>query len=169
MKKLIPVLLYIIFAGSYVFAKPCECAYREFIFFEQRRAAVLSALNLNDEQQACLEEFYRKNASYYQNKLCELEKEIKKLILLENSCACHEDICVQKNIVEALKSDINKYIKEENKEFKKILNHSQRSKFSMMQKLAKNDWKKELYPKDYYKKNPQMQKFGNEYANCPQK
>lgn len=60
-----------------------------------------------------------------------------------------------------LKKDIKNLQKQETKEFKKCLNHDQRSKYSMIKKLERKARKNSLHKKNYYKSNPQMRPFGN--------
>ncbi len=65
--------------------------------------------------------------------------------------------CEQSQYLELFK---NNEIKE--KEFKKHLTRAQRSKLSMIKKLARLERKRLKHKKNYYVKNPQMQKFGDE-------
>ena len=53
------------------------------------------------------------------------------------------------------------------KEFKNILTRQQRSKYLTIKKIMKREAKKSKHPKNYYTKNPQMQRFGDECMLCP--
>ena len=63
------------------------------------------------------------------------------------------------------KKEIKAIVKNENKQFKKILDRQQRSKLKMIQKLQKKSINDLDNKKDYYKSNPKMRPFGQK-SNC---
>lgn len=128
---------------------------------QQERATVYNALNLTDEQIQEREDILMKNNSIYEQKFDELIKESFKLRALKSAGACEKEIIKQRNAVRSVKKSIEKTLICENKEFKKSLTREQRSKYAMIKKLERNDFKRAGHQKDYYKSNPQMREFGN--------
>ncbi len=56
---------------------------------------------------------------------------------------------------------INKISQQENKDIKKILDRRQKHIFSLIRHLERQDIKRALKEKDYYKSNPRMSVFGD--------
>lgn len=129
--------------------------------FQQKRSLVYNALNLSDEQVLAREELFNNHAPLYEEKFNELIKEsyTLKALSLANAGKC--EINNQKKVVKNIKEDIDKLIKEEDKNFKKCMTREQRSKYAMIRKLERNDYKAASHQKDYYKSNPKMRPFGN--------
>lgn len=126
-----------------------------------KRAVIYNALDLSDEQIATREAIIKENSQIYEAKFNELIKESYTLKSLKVANADTSIINQQKKVVKNLKKEIDELIKTEDKEFKKSLTREQRSKFSMIAKLERNDFKAISHQKDYYKSNPRMRQFGN--------
>lgn len=143
--------------------------YKHFITdVKQTRATVYNALNLTDEQIEKKEELLKENTPVYEEKFDNLLKETFTLKALKEAKADERDISNQKKVIKKLKKDIDNTLEKENKEFEKILNHQQRSKYSMIKKLERRDFRREESKKDYYKSNPQMRPFGDPgRKSCP--
>ena len=136
--------------------------YKQHIMHLQReRAVVYNALDLTDEQIKTKEDCAALNAQIYETKFNELIKEsyTLKALTLANVDSC--EINQQKKIVKNLRQEIDKIFREEDKTFKKCLTREQRSKYSMIKKLERKDYKASKHSKDYYKSNPRMRQFGN--------
>lgn len=143
--------------------------YKKYVMQKQmERATVYNALNLTDEQIQLKECLIQENSPLYEQKFDELMKASCKLQALEDANASAAEINSQKRIIKKTKKDIEKIVKKENKTFKKSLTSLQRSKYNMIKKLEKNDYKEAQHRKDYYKSNPQLRPFGDpaRYA-CP--
>ena len=81
--------------------------------------------------------------------------------------AAKNAIKVQQEKVNCIKKEIKAIVEQENKEFKKILDHQQRSKLRMIQKLQRKAMKEASKQKNYYKSNPKMRPFAMpEKQNC---
>lgn len=141
--------------------------YTEFIKkVQNERAVVYNALNLTDEQIKVREELFQKNNPCYEKKFEELIKESYKLKALKCANASECDILKQKKVVKGLKKGINNLSRKEDREFRKILSHDQRAKYSMIKKLERKEYKAAAHQKDYYKSNPRLPHFGNPVV-CP--
>jgi len=136
--------------------------YKQYInTLHQKRALIYNALCLSDEQIKEYEAIVNKNTAVYETKFNELIKESCTLKALDTAGADKQDIAAQKKIVKNIKSDIDKLYKSENSAFKKSLTREQKSKYSMITKLERRDYKAVSNKKDYYRSNPRMQQFGN--------
>lgn len=133
---------------------------------KRERATVYNALNLTDEQIKSREELVQKNTPFYEEKFEQLMKESFRLKALKDASATSKEINNQEKTVKNIKKDIENALEKENKEFRKCLNREQRSKYSMIKKLERKDYKESCRQKDLYKKNPQMRPFGNP-KKCP--
>ena len=60
-----------------------------------------------------------------------------------------------------LNKEFNKLHKEENKELKKNLDGRQKNIYNLIKHLERQDIKRSLKPKNYYKSNPRMSIFGD--------
>ena len=147
---------------------PKEAAkYKKYIkHIQQDRATVYNALNLSDTQIQKREDLMKENNPIYEQKFDCLMKESFKLQAIENAGATDKEINAQKKVVSSIKKDIEKTLNKENKAFRKCLNGQQKAKYSMIKKLERRDYKRDLKQKDYYKSNPQMRPFGNPRP-CP--
>ena len=128
---------------------------------QKDRALVYNALDLSDEQVKSIEECALQYNPLYEAKFNELIKESYTLKALTVANAESAEIKTQKKVVKNIKKDIDKLFKEEDKSFKKCLTREQRSKYSMIKKLERKDFKDSIHQKDYYKSNPRMRPFGN--------
>ena len=128
---------------------------------KRERAVVYNALNLSDEQIKERELILKENTPVYEEKFEKLMKESFRLKALKEADASSKEISRQEKVVNSIKKDIEKLLDKENKAFKKCLTREQRSKYSMIQKLERKDYKEACHKKDYYKKNPKMRPFGN--------
>ncbi len=143
--------------------------YKKYIMqLQMDRATVYNALNLTDEQIQLKEKLVNENAPIYEEKFDQLIKESLKLKVLEEANASSSDIKSQKKVIKKIKKEIEKIVEKENKTFTKSLTSLQRTKYNLIKKLEKNDYKQAEHRKDYYKSNPQMRPFGDpaKYA-CP--
>lgn len=135
---------------------------------QEERAVIYNALNLSDEQIQKREELIKQNASFYEEKFQSLMKESFKLRALKSANVAEPEIIRQRRIVNNIKAEISKMLEDEDKCFKKSLNRQQRSKYSLINKLEQNDFRRQKHQKDYYKSNPQMVPFGNPKPySCP--
>lgn len=126
---------------------------------KKERAAISNALQLSDEQSKRRYELTKKTNKELDEKLYNLNQELLKLNVLKSNSNDSDAIKVQQKNVDTLKKDINSLVEKENKEFKKILDHEQRSKLRLIQKLQRKEVKSSKHKKDYYKHNPKMRKF----------
>ena len=134
---------------------------------ERNRAAVYNALNLTQEQIKTREDLIRENNPIYDCKFEELIKESSRLKALKLAGASQRELNRQKRVVKCIKNNIDDLLDKENNAFKKCLTKEQRSKYTMIKKLERDDYKKSFkHKQDYYKSNPQMHFFGNPKA-CP--
>lgn len=141
--------------------------YKKYIkHIQQDRATVYNALNLSDEQIQKREDLMKENNPIYEQKFDCLMKESFKLQAIENAGASEREINSQKKVISSIKKDIENTLNKENKTFRKCLNGQQKAKYSMIKKLERRDYKRDLKQKDYYKSNPQMRPFGNPRP-CP--
>ena len=135
---------------------------------QEERAVIYNALNLSDEQIQKREELIKQNALFYEEKFQSLMKESFKLRALKSANVAEPEIIRQRRIVNNIKAEISKMLEDEDKCFKKSLNRQQRSKYSLINKLEQNDFRRQKHQKDYYKSNPQMVPFGNPKPySCP--
>ena len=135
--------------------------YKKLVMQEKKdRATVYNALNLTPEQIEKKENLLCENNDKLEDMFSQLVTESYKLSLMEQVNAPNCEILKQKKIVNNLKNDINCITKKEDKQFKKILNHNQKSKYAMIKKLEKRDSKRDCRQKDYYKSNPGLVPFG---------
>ena len=142
--------------------KNCPQKYQSYVNKIQReRATVYNALNLTDEQIRQREELVKENTPIYEEKFEQLTKESKKLYVLKKANSSNSEISKQKKVVKKIKKDIETLLDKENKEYKKCLTRDQRSKYSIIKKLEKKEYKDASHQKDLYKANPQMRPFGN--------
>ena len=131
--------------------------YKKYIkHIQQDRATVYNALNLSDEQIQKREDLMNENNPVYEQKFDCLMKESFKLQAIENAGATDKEINAQKKVISSIKKSIERTLSKENKAFRKCLNGQQKAKYSMIKKLERQDYKKDLKQKDYYKSNPQM-------------
>ncbi len=136
--------------------------YKGYVHRVQRdRATVYNALNLTDDQVKLREDMVRENSPIYNRKFKQLTKESYKVKALKAAGASDKEIARQKKVVKNTKKDIDKLLREENKQYKKSLTREQRSKYSMIKKLEEKDYKEAAHQKDYYKSNPKMVPFGD--------
>ena len=136
--------------------------YKGYVHRVQRdRATVYNALNLTDDQIKLREDMVRENTPIYNRKFGQLTKESYKVKALKAAGASDKEIARQKKVVKNTKKDIDKLLKEENRQYKKSLTREQRSKYSMIKKLEEKDYKEAAHQKDYYKSNPKMVPFGD--------
>lgn len=145
-----------------IYAPQEALRYKKYIKqLQEERAVIYNALNLSDEQIQKREELIKQNASFYEEKFQSLMKESFKLKALKSANVAEPEIIRQRRIVNNIKAEISKMLEDEDKCFKKSLNRQQRSKYSLINKLEQNDFRRQKHQKDYYKSNPQMVPFGN--------
>lgn len=143
--------------------------YKKYIqHLEQERATVYNALNLTDEQIQIKENLIKENAPLYEQKFDSLIKESFKLKALRCANASEKELLQQRKVIKKIKKDIEDLLEKENKSFSKSLTRQQKSKYSMIKRLERLDYKRDAKRKDYYKSNPQMVPFGNPRPySCP--
>ena len=128
---------------------------------QRQRATLYNALDLSDEQIKTNEDMIKENAPKYEKLFEELNKETLKLKALKEANSSEKEILAQKKTVKNIQKNIETLLNSENKNLKKTLTHEQCSKYSIIRKLSRNDYKKSLHPKNLYKSNPKMTPFGN--------
>lgn len=182
MKNLLIILFCCVLTTTSAFAKcnckpTCNCVSKKVVndelkFYKnyaesvkKERAAVSNALQLTEEQAQCRNELMRENTILLEQNYKKLYKETKQLNELKAQKASLKTINEQEKIVNCIKKEINAIVKNENKQFKKILDRQQRSKLKMIQKLQKKSINDLDNKKDYYKSNPKMRPFGQK-TNC---
>lgn len=126
---------------------------------KKERSAISNALQLSEEQAKCRVELIRENSAVLEEKFRTLYEENIKLKTLKAQNASREAIKAQQKNVNCVKKEIKAVIDKENKDFKKILDHEQRSKLNMILKLERKSVKSCQNPKNYYKSNPKMRPF----------
>lgn len=150
----------------------CQKSVKQFKNYIQKvqreRATIYNALNLTEAQIIEREELVKENTPIYEEKFQELTKESYTLKALKGAKAGDKEINAQKKVVKNIKNDIEELINKEDKAFKKCLTREQRSKYAMIKKLERKEYKKLTHQKDYYKSNPKMVPFGNP-KTCPNK
>lgn len=141
--------------------------YKKYIkHVQQDRASVYNALNLSDAQIQKREDLMQEYNPLYEQKFDCLLKESFKLQAMQSSNAPETELASQRRVIKNIKKDIKKTLNKETKCFRKSLNGQQKAKYSMIKKLERRDFKRDLHQKDYYKSNPQMRPFGNPQP-CP--
>lgn len=125
----------------------------------KERAAVSNALGLSEEQVKVRVEMTRKNTVILEEKFRNLYEENYKLKVLKAENAAKNTIKTQQEQINCIKKEIKAIVEQENKEFNKILDHQQRSKLRMIQKLQRKAMKESAKQKNYYKSNPKMRPF----------
>ena len=132
---------------------------------KKERAAVVNALQLTEEQVQKRNELMYENSILLEENYKKLYRETLKLNNLKTQKANSKEISSQEKNITCLKKEINSIVKNENKQFKKILDRDQRAKLKTIQKLQNKSIKDLNNPKDYYKSNPKMRPFGQK-TNC---
>ena len=127
---------------------------------KKERATVVNALQLNDEQVQKRNELMCENSILLEAKYKNLYRETKKLNDLKTQKAKLKEINTQEKNVTSIKKEINTIVKNENKQFKKILDRQQRAKLKTIQKLQRKSIRDLDNQKDYYKSNPKMRYLG---------
>lgn len=125
---------------------------------KKERATISNALQLSEEQSKKRMDLILNTNKCLNEKLSSLYSENLKLRILQSSKNT-EETKKQEQCIKNIEKEINDIISDENKEFKKILNHEQRSKLRMIQKLQRKAEKDAKHKKDYYKSNPKMRQF----------
>ena len=160
-------------SNTTLMANPCELSedakapqeaakYKKYIkHVEQERATVYNALNLTDEQIQIRENLIKENAPLYEQKFDSLIKESFKLKALRCANVSERELAKQRRVIKKIRNSIDDMLEKENKCFEKSLTRQQRSKYSMIKRLERLDYKRDAKRKDYYKSNPQMVPFGN--------
>ena len=155
-KKLFIIILVFIFNPAYPLEEQSDTLNNIVVSSPCLDKNILSnVLNLSGKQIELNKEFLEKDdcpGLYLQ-----LEKE-KAMLKCMDGCPVLE-IAKQKLKIKKLEKNLKSQIKNEGKNFKKTLTRSQRSKYSMINKLQREEVNKHEY--DYYKNNPQMPYFGN--------
>ena len=138
-------------------------------FLQFQQVGIQNQIQLAESQMSAIqkrEDLMNENNPIYEQKFDCLMKESFKLQAIENAGATDKEINAQKKVISSIKKSIERTLSKENKAFRKCLNGQQKAKYSMIKKLERQDYKKDLKQKDYYKSNPQMRPFGNPRP-CP--
>ncbi|MGN0031887.1 MAG: hypothetical protein ACI37Q_08040 [Candidatus Gastranaerophilaceae bacterium] len=144
----------------------CACdtsVYKKYVTKIQRNREIIdNALNLSDEQIKVRKKILEQNDTCIEEKIFDIEQECARLSAMEKANVSNIEIHKQRKIVQNRQKQIEDLLHKENKEFSKYLTKEQRAKLYNIENLARHDYKKSCKKhKDYYKTNPQMQKFGN--------
>ncbi len=126
---------------------------------KKERLAISNALQLSDEQAQLRDELVKNTSQILNEKFCALYSEKTNLKLLKYENAPEQVIKEQEKKVDALCNEIGDIIRQENKDYKKILDHPQRSKLRMIEKLQRKTLKDAKKQKNYRKSNPKMREF----------
>ena len=129
---------------------------------QANQSVIFNALNLSDEQRKQFLKITKQDDIIYKKEFENLLKESYQLENLQTKKVFYGDILKQKKNIKLYVKQIRKIAKQEDKELRKILTREQRSKYSMIKKLERHDLKQEIHSFDYYKKNPQLTRFGDE-------
>ena len=159
MKKFLSILCVTLITTQLCLAQEIVPAGQCFVEqIRKERAAVANALLLTDKQAKQRYDIVTKNAPVLDEKFRNLRDKSAELKELVSKDAPKSEISQKQKEINCIKKDIKKAIANENKEFEKILDHEQRSKLHMIQKLQRKSMKQK--PKNYYKSNPKMREFG---------
>ena len=120
---------------------------------------VYNALNLSEEQSAQKEKLFLENNAFYDEEFDKLLAECYTLKAMKEANCPEKDIKAQTKIVNSIKKNIDNRLKAEDKEFKKVLDRNQRTKYSLIKHLERMESNRT--EKDYHKSNPQLMYFGN--------
>ena len=182
MKKILLGILFCCLLTTSAFAKcnctpNCNCASKKIVHDElkfyknyaesvkKERAAVANALQLSEEQVQRRSEITKESSNLLEQNYKNLYRETLKLNNLKAANASSKEINAQEKNVNCIKKEIKTIVKDENKQFKKILDRQQRSKLKMIQKLQRKSINNLDNQKNYYKSNPKMRPFGQK-VNC---
>lgn len=131
----------------------------------KERWAISNALQLTDEQAKLRDELVKNTSQVLNEKFYNLYLEKTNLKLLKYENASEKVIKAQEDKVEDLYNEIGDIIKQENKDYKKILDHPQRSKLRMIEKLQRKTLKDSKKQKNYKKYNPKIREFAPKKYN----
>lgn len=126
---------------------------------KKERLAISNALQLSEEQAKLRDDLVKNTSQILNDKFHNLYLEKTNLKMLKYENAPAQAIKEQEKKVDALCNEIGDIIKQENKDYKKILDHPQRSKLRMIEKLQRKTLKDAKKQKDYKKYNPKMREF----------
>ena len=168
MKKLSVLLMCILIASLPTFAKCKSCkveqtninctrAYAEQL--KKDRATISNALQLSEEQSKQRMELIVSTNKILEEKFSALDDANLKLRILKSDNANKDAIKAQEQAIKQIKKDIETIIENEHKTFRKTLNHEQRVKLRMIQKLQRKAVRSAKHPKNYYKSNPKLREF----------
>jgi hypothetical protein len=136
--------------------------YKNYILNSQKNYLIVSnVLNLNENQRYEFEQIYVKNSKIFEKSLENLLDESYKIKALQEAKATKYVLFQEKKKYYKIKNFIEKNIKIEYKNSKKILTKEQKSKFSMIKRLERKTYKNSFKNVDFYKHNPQLEHFGN--------
>ncbi len=151
-----------IYAKTDIYSTDFTNQYQNYTIQKQRFNAInYNALQLTPGQIDKYEDITECNANSYKEKLSEIIQETKKYQTMRKNNCSFKEIINQRKYIKNLYKDLSKLSHQENRELKKIFNREQRRNYNMIKHLERHDLKKDLHPKDYYKLNPKMSKFGN--------
>ena len=124
------------------------------------RPILFNILNLTPEQSKKILKIQEENTQNFKNLYESYSKKSYELAVLCKANATHNQLKEQSKYIKSTKKELRKLKKSETHCIRTILNHSQRSKYAMVNKFEKEDLKNFINPKDYYKSNPKMTRFG---------
>jgi hypothetical protein len=169
MKKIFFTFFILIFANNFVFSSDIlseTLEYKNYILNSQKNYLISSnVLNLSENQRQNFEQIYLNNLKNYEKSLENLVEESLKIKALKMAKAGQIDLLKEKKKYYKMKKLIEKNLRIENKNLKKLLTREQRAKFSMIKKLERKDYSNSFKSKDFYKTNPQLEHFGINFSN----
>jgi hypothetical protein len=169
MNRNILLIFFIFVIGQNVFAQDIvseTLEYKNYVLNSQKDYLIASnVLNLSETQRQNFEQIYVKNIKIYEKDLENLVKKSFEIKALKLAKASKIELLNEKRKYYIIKNLIEKNLKLENKNLKKILTREQRAKFSMIKKLERKDYANSLKYKDFYKTNPQLEHFGKNFSN----
>ncbi|CCY23920.1 unknown [Brachyspira sp. CAG:484] len=135
-------------------------SYQLLIRIKKQREILYNALNLTQEQVKCKNEIEKKRYAELEPALEKLCIEDKKLKDLKKRCASKKTIRQQEKALNCARKNIQTISEKYDKELYKILTHDQRTKYSMIRKLKKDDLKKYRKIQEKGRKPSDLRPFG---------
>lgn len=127
---------------------------------KKQRDTIYNALNLTQEQVKCKNEIEKNRYIELEPALQKLCLEIKQLKDLKARCADKKTICEHEKKLNCTRKEIQHISAKYDKQFMAILTNDQRSKYSMIRKLKRNDLKKLRKIQEKGRKPSDLRPFG---------
>ncbi len=135
-------------------------SYQLLVRIKKQREILYNALNMTQEQIKCKNEIDKKRYAELEPALEKLCLEDKKFKDLKQRCADKKTLKQQEKGLNSARKNIQEISAKYDKEFYKILTHNQRSKYSMIRKLKRDDLKKYRKVQEKGRKPSDLKPFG---------